>query len=261
MPTIDADGCPINVQIDGSEGAPVLMLSNSLGTNLHMWDLQMPEFTRHFRVIRYDRRGHGKSGVPEGPYTMERLGRDVLAVLDALKIDKINWCGLSMGGMVGMWLGANAGNRLNKLILSNTTSYFADKALWEGRIKQVREKGLGSIVGGNMERWFSKNYRDNPASAERLKDFTDNFLKTDVEGYVGCCGAIAAMDHRDLLPKIKVPTLIIAGKDDPATTVEASEYLRDHIPGAKLVVLDAAHISNVELPELYTKTVIDFLRA
>ena len=260
MPTIDADGCPINVQIDGRDGAPVLMLSNSLGTNLHMWDLQMPELEKHFRVIRYDRRGHGQSGVPEGPYTMERLGRDVLAVLDALKIDKINWCGLSMGGMVGMWLGANAGRRLNKLILSNTTSYFADKALWEGRIKQVREKGLGSIVAGNMERWFSKGYRDNPASADRLKNFTENFLKTDVEGYVGCCSAIAAMDHRDLLPKIKVPTLIIAGKHDPATNVEASEYLRDHIPGAKMVVLDAAHISNVELPYLYTKTVIDFLK-
>ncbi len=119
-------------------------------------------------MIRYDRRGHGKSGVPEGPYTMERLGRDVLAVLDALKIDKINWCGLSMGGMVGMWLGANAGNRLNKLILSNTTSYFADKALWEGRIKQVREKGLGSIVGGNMERWFSKEL--SRQSGERRPD-------------------------------------------------------------------------------------------
>ena len=261
MPTIDADGCPINVQIDGPDNAPVLVLSNSLGTNLHMWDGQMPEFTKHFRVVRYDRRGHGKSGVPKGPYTMERLGRDVLAILDALKTDKINWCGLSMGGMVGMWLGANAGNRLNKLVLSNTTSYFSDKALWEGRIKQVREKGLGSIVGGNMERWFSKGYRDNTASAAKLKDFTENFLKTDVEGYVGCCEAIAAMDHRDLLPKIKVPTLIIAGKHDPATTVEAAEYLRDHIPGSKLVVLDAAHIANVELPELYSKTVIDFLRS
>jgi 3-oxoadipate enol-lactonase len=152
MPTIDADGCPINVQIDGPDGAPVLMLSNSLGTNLHMWDGQMPEFTKHFRVVRYDRRGHGKSGVPKGPYSMERLGRDVLAILDALKIDKINWCGLSMGGMVGMWLGANAGNRLNKLVLSNTTAYFADKALWQGRIKQVREQGLGSIVGGNRSR-------------------------------------------------------------------------------------------------------------
>jgi 3-oxoadipate enol-lactonase len=261
MPTIDAEGCPINVQIDGPDGAPVLMLSNSLGTNLHMWDPQIPEFTKHFRVIRYDRRGHGKSGVPKGAYTMERLGRDVLATLDALKIKKINWCGLSMGGMVGMWLGAHAADRIEKLILSNTAPYYADKGPWKDREKTVREKGLASIVSGNMERWFTKGFRDDAANATKLKEFTDNFLATDIEGYVGCIGAIAAMDHRDLLPRIKVPTLIIAGRSDPATPLAQSEYIHQHIPGSKLVVLEAAHISNVELPDVYAKTVIDFLRS
>jgi pimeloyl-ACP methyl ester carboxylesterase len=120
MPDIDADGCMIHAEVEGPERAPVLMLSNSLGTNLHMWDEQVAPFTRHFRLLRYDRRGHGKSGVPKAPYSMERLGRDVLAVLDGLGIEKINWCGLSMGGMVGQWLGANAPNRVDKLILSNT---------------------------------------------------------------------------------------------------------------------------------------------
>jgi 3-oxoadipate enol-lactonase len=259
MPTIDAAGCPINVQIDGRDDAPVLMLSNSLGTNLHMWDGQMPEFTKYFRVVRYDRRGHGKSGVPKGPYTMERLGRDVLAILDALNIQKVNWCGLSMGGMVGMWLGANAGDRLIKLVLSNTNSYYADKAPWADRIKQVRDHGLASIVEGNMGRWFTKGFRD--ANAATIKEFTGNFLKTDVEGYTACIGAISAMDHRDLLPKIKTPTLIIAGQQDPATTVAHAQSMRDQIPGAKLVVLDAAHISNVEQPALYTRTVLDFLRS
>ncbi len=120
MPEINADGCRIHVELEGPQDAPVLMLSNSLGTNLHMWDEQVAPFTRHFRLLRYDRRGHGKSDVPHGPYTMEMLGRDVLAVLDGLGIETINWCGLSMVGMVGMWLGANAPQRLNKLILSNT---------------------------------------------------------------------------------------------------------------------------------------------
>ena len=127
MPTIQSNGCPIHVEVEGPENKPVLMLSNSLGTDLHMWDPQVAALTQHFRLVRYDRRGHGRSGVPKGPYTMEMLGRDVLAVLDALKIEKINWCGLSMGGMVGMWLGANAPQRVNRLILSNTSAWFADK--------------------------------------------------------------------------------------------------------------------------------------
>ena len=138
MPMINADdGCPIHVQVEGREGAPALMLSNSLGTNLTMWDDQVPAFAEHFRVIRYDRRGHGQSGVPQGPYSMERFGRDVIAVLDALGIAKTNWCGLSMGGMVGQWLGAYAPDRVEKLVLSNTNSYYADKGPWNDRIKFV----------------------------------------------------------------------------------------------------------------------------
>src|SRR5882724_12837987 len=141
MPVIDADGCPIHVEVEGSERAPVLMLSNSLGTNLQMWDPQVDAFTRHFRLVRYDRRGHGRSGVPKGPYTMERLGRDALAVLDGLGIAKANWCGLSMGGMVGMWLGAHAPERFERLVLSNTSSYYVDKTLWNERIKAIRAAG------------------------------------------------------------------------------------------------------------------------
>jgi 3-oxoadipate enol-lactonase len=140
MPMINADdGCPIHVEVEGRDGAPVLMLSNSLGTNLHMWDDQAPEFAKHFRLVRYDRRGHGQSGVPKGPYSMERFGRDVLSVLDALKIKKISWCGLSMGGMVGQWLGANAPDRIEKLVLSNTNSYYPDKGPWNDRITLVTE--------------------------------------------------------------------------------------------------------------------------
>jgi len=135
------------------------MLSNSLGTDLHMWDDQVAPFTRHFRLVRYDRRGHGRSGAPKGPYSMERFGRDVLAILDAVGVARINWCGLSMGGMVGQWLGAQAANRIDKLILSNTTCFFADKSMWDDRLKVVREKGLAGMVDANMERWFTKDFR------------------------------------------------------------------------------------------------------
>jgi 3-oxoadipate enol-lactonase len=259
MPVINADGCPINVQVDGPEGAPVLMLSNSLGTTLDMWAGQVAPFTRDFRLVRYDRRGHGKSGCPKGPYTMERLGRDVLAVLDALGLKKINWCGLSMGGMVGQWLGANAPERVERLVLTNTSSYFADKTMWNDRLKMVREKGVAAFAGPNMERWFTKGFLER--SPEAVAPIKAMFAATPLEGYIACGEAVRDMDHRTLLPKISAPTLVIAGKHDPATPLEANEYLKNNIPGAKLEVLDAAHMSNVEQPEAYTKAVLGFLTA
>ena len=206
---------------------------------------------------RYDRRGHGQSGTPPGPYTMERLGRDVLAVLDALGIDKINWCGLSMGGMVGMWLGANAPERVNKLILSNTCAYYADKSPWNDRIKAVQEKGLASIVGPNMERWFTADFRERAPQA--IARMTEMFTSTPLAGYVACCQAVRDMDHRDILKAIGAPTLVIAGRHDPATTVEAAEFIRSRIPGAALHVIDAAHISNIEQPKAFADAVLDFL--
>jgi 3-oxoadipate enol-lactonase len=233
------------------------MLSNSLGTTHRMWDDQVKPFTETFRLVRYDRRGHGQSGCPKGPYTMERLGRDVLAILDALGIAKTSWCGLSMGGMVGMWLGANAPKRIERLILSNTACHYADKTFWVDRIKTVRDKGLEAIVGPNMERWFTEDFRERaPATMARM---TEMFLKTPREGYAGCCEAIRYMDHRGFLPRITAPTLVIAGRYDPATTVEQAEFIRSRIPGAALHLIDAAHISNVEQPHDYADTVLGFL--
>ena len=257
MPKINADGCAIHVEVEGPERAPVLMLSNSLGTNLHMWDEQVAPFTKHFRLVRYDRRGHGQSDVPKGPYSMERLGRDALAILDGLGIERTNWCGLSMGGMVGQWLGAHAPGRIDKLILSNTSSYFHDRTMWDGRLKLVREKGLAAIVDANMERWFTKSFRErSPQAMARIREM---FLATNPEGYVACGEAIRDMDLRMLLAKITRPTLVIAGRHDPATTLEAGEFLTEHIPGAKLVVLETAHIANMEQPQVYADTVLEFL--
>ena len=258
MPDLKADdGCTIHAEIEGPQNAPVLMLSNSLGTNLHMWDGQVAPFTAHFRLVRYDRRGHGQSGAPKGPYSMERLGRDVITVLDALGIARINWCGLSMGGMVGQWLGANAASRIDRLILSNTACYYPDKSMWDGRIRLVAGKGLSEIAGTNMERWFTKDFRErSPDGVERMRQ---TFLGTKLDGYLGCCEAIKAMDHRPLLAKIMAPTLVIAGRQDIATPIESNEFIRDHIPGARIAVLDAAHIANVEQPKAYADTVLGFL--
>ncbi len=259
MPMINADdGCPIHVEVEGAEHAPVLMLSNSLGTTLDMWDEQVAPFTRHFRLVRYDRRGHGRSGVPQGPYTMERLGRDVLAVLDGLGLKTINWCGLSMGGMAGQWLAANAPERIGRMVITNTASYFADKKAWHDRLALVREKGVAAFAAANMERWFTKGFRERaPQTVARVKEM---FAATPLEGYLGCGAAVRDMDQRDLLPKIRAPTLVIAGRHDPATPPEANEYISNHIPGAKFALLDAAHLSNVEQPQAYTEAALGFLR-
>jgi 3-oxoadipate enol-lactonase len=175
---------------------------------------------------------------------MERLGRDVLAVLDALDIRRINWCGLSMGGMVGQWLGANAPERIERLVLTNTSSHFADKRAWNDRLKLVREKGIAAFAAPNMERWFTKQFRER--APETVTWLREMFAATPLDGYLACGEAVRDMDHRDLLPKIKAPTLVVAGKYDPATPPEANEYIKNHIPGARYTVLEAAHISNVE---------------
>jgi 3-oxoadipate enol-lactonase len=257
MPTIQSNGCPIHYELEGPENKPVLMLCNSLGTTLHMWNPQAAALTQHFRLLRYDRRGHGKSGVPAGPYSMEMLGRDALAVMDAAKVNKINWCGLSMGGMVGMWMGANAPQRINRLILSNTSAYFENKQIWNDRIAVVKEKGLKAIVGGTMERWFTKDFRER--EPKTMQWMTDMFLATKPEGYIACGEAVRDMDHREIIKKITAPTMVIAGKQDAGTTVDMGEFVRKNIPGASMTLFDTAHIANVEQPHDYTDAVLGFL--
>ena len=257
MPMIDADGCPIYVEVEGSDSAPALMLSNSLGTDLHMWDDQAPEFAKHFRLVRYDRRGHGKSGTTKGPYNFALFGRDILKIMDALKIKRMNLCGLSMGGMDGQWIGAHAPDRVDKLILSNTNYYYADKAPWADRIKFVRENGLAQLVGPNMERWFTKGFRDRAPQA--IARMAEMFLASNLDGYIACVEAVRDMDFRESNPRITTPTLVIVGKQDPATPPAAGEAIAKAIKGAKLVALDAAHISNVEQPKAFTDAVLNFL--
>ena len=259
MPTITADdGCPLHVEVEGREGAPALMLSNSLGTNLHMWDDQAGEFAKHFRLIRYDRRGHGQSGASKGPYSFDRFGRDILSILDALGVKKTNWCGLSMGGMDGQWLGANASDRIEKLVLANTHYHYADKAPWADRLRFLEQHPLSDMVAANMERWFTAGFRGRaPQAIERM---TKMFVATNHGGYAACVAAVRDIDFRASNPTITAPTLVIVGRQDPATPPAAGETIAKAIPGAKVVALDAAHISNVEQPQAFTKAVLDFLQ-
>ena len=256
MPVIQSDGCTLNVVVDGDERAPALILSSSLGTDHTMWWPQVERLAQQFRVVRYDRRGHGKSSVPPGPYSMEMLGRDVLAIMDGLGIQHASWCGLSMGGMVGQWLGAHAPERFDRLILCNTASYYADKNAWAERIKAVDTVGMDGLAQAVIGRWFTPGFiAREPESVAKLQALV---RATKPAGYVACCEAIRDMDHREILHKITAPTLIIAGKHDMATTVENAEFMRDRIPDAKMVVLDAAHISNVEQAKAFTDEVLGF---
>ena len=256
MPMIDADGCPIHVVIDGKESGPTVVLSNSLGTTHKMWEPQLAALADHFRVVRYDRRGHGKSGTA-GPYSFERFGRDVLAILDALNIRKAHWCGLSMGGMVGQWLGANAPERFGKLILANTSCYYAEPTKWLERIDAVKKGGIAAVADAVIAGWLTQDFRERePDITARMKAM---LLASPVEGYLACCEALSTLDQREMLAKIKSPTLVIAGRHDMATPISAGELIRSNIPGASMTIIDAAHISNVEQPHAFTDAVVGFL--
>lgn len=256
-----ADGV-LNYQLDGPEGAPVLVLSNSLGTNLHMWDTQLPALTAHFRVLRYDTRGHGQSLVTEGPYSIEQLGRDVLALLDALQVERAHFCGLSMGGLIGQWLGINAGHRLNRLIVCNTAAKIATPEVWNPRIETVLRDGQAAMVGlrdASIERWFTPAYAaSHPDQAKRI---TDMLAATSPQGYAANCAAVRDADFRDQLGEIKVPMLVISGSADAVTPPSGGLFIRDKVKGAEYAEFHAAHLSNVEVGEPFSRCVIDFLLA
>ncbi len=175
----------------------------------------MAALTKLFRVIRYDRRGHGKSSVPPGPYSIELLGKDALAILDDLNIGRVHWCGLSIGGMVGQWLAANAPERFDRIVLASTSSFFPDQTNWDKRLDIVRQGGLAPIANSVIASWFTRDFRER--EPEIVKRVREMLLATSVEGYIGASQAIAGMDNREFLPRIKSPTLVIAGRHDPST--------------------------------------------
>jgi 3-oxoadipate enol-lactonase len=236
---------------------PVLVLSNSLGTNFSMWDPQMAELQRHFRILRYDTRGHGQSSVTPGDYTIEQLGRDVLGVLDSLRLDRVHFCGLSVGGMVGIWLGIHAPNRLHRLVLCNTAARIGTKEMWNARIATVRKDGMKPVAAAVIERWFTPEFR---ASSQAKVALAQRMLENSPpDGYAACCAAIRDMDQREAVALIKTPTLVIYGKSDPVIPISEVQFLIERIRGAVSVELAAAHLSNVEQADAFTEAVSDFL--
>ncbi|HKN77410.1 MAG TPA: 3-oxoadipate enol-lactonase [Candidatus Acidoferrum sp.] len=257
MPFAQLEDVRIHYDLSGLPSAPALVFSNSLGATLSMWDPQMPAFQKKFHVLRYDTRGHGQSSVTPGPYTIEQLARDVLALLDELQLDRVYFCGLSMGGQTGMWLALNAQARFHKLILCNTAAKIGTPEMWNTRIEAVRKGGMKSISSTVMERWFSADFRSN--SPDVIATIKQLFERTNPEGYAANCAAIREFDAREAIAAVKVPTLVIAGTHDAATTPADGRYLADHIAGARYVELNAAHLSNIENRDRFNTELSTFL--
>lgn len=259
MPFIERGGVKIHYALSGIAGNPVVAFSNSLGTNFSIWDPQAPAAEKKFQVLRYDTRGHGKSSVTPGPYSIEQLGRDVLTLLDALDIERIHFCGLSLGGMIGMWLGLNAPKRLAKLVLCNTAAKIGTAESWNARIETVRSSGMKAVAASVVDRWLTPEFR---ARSPQAADSALRMLEAaPPEGYAACCAAVRDFDARDQVSAIRVATLVITGSKDPATPAADGRFLADHISGARCVELDSSHLSNVEAPERFTAELIRFLSA
>jgi 3-oxoadipate enol-lactonase len=245
------DGCRIFYRIDGrAADGPTIVFSNSLGTAHALWDAQVALLARDVRIVRYDSRGHGRSDAPPGPYAIDRLADDVVDLLDALGITRTAFCGISLGGMIGQSLGARHAERFTQLVLANTAAEMGPPENWATRIATVRAGGMAALRDGVLERWFTPEFRrDAPAHVARIGAMFD---ASSVDGYAATCAAIAAMDQRERLAAITVPTLVIVGTRDPATPPAQGEFIAQRISGAQLIALETAHLSNVERPDEFT---------
>ena len=259
MPILECRTGPFNIVLSGRADAPVLLLSNSLTCDLSMWDRVAAGLSERFAVIRYDGHGQGESVASPGPYTIEQLGQDALAVLDALDVEQAHFCGLSMGGMVGLWLLTHAPHRIGRAVLSNTAAHMGPPALWDGRIALARQVGMQGVASPTLARWFPAAFH--ASDPDIVAGMRRAVLATPVEGYVACCQAIRDMDQRETMRAITTPTLVIVGVNDPATTPADGQLIHEAIAGSRLVTLPAGHISAVETPDLFTREVSAFISA
>ena len=259
MTDIIIAGETFNVLIEGDENKEGLMLSNPMGTNLHLWDPQIPALAEYFRVVRYDSRGHGASVANQGPYSVEGLGRDALAIMDALGIEKVHWLGLSMGSVVGLWLLVHARERIGRAVLASTAAQIPGPDLWNNRIQSARDTGMNGVAMAAAERWFTKTFRD--ANPEKVEAVMAMVRATPLHGYLAALAAIRDMDMREAIRSIRNKVLVIAGRHDPSTPPGMGALVASSIEGAKFVTLEASHMSNIEDEANFTKAAVDFLTA
>ena len=259
MPQAKLADVSIHYQLDGDEKNPVLVMSNSLGTTLDMWAPQVAALAARFRLLRYDTRGHGQSQVTPGPYSIPQLGGDVLGLLDHLGIKKANYCGLSMGGITGMWLASAHPERIERLVLSNTAALIGPPDNWTTRAAKVQQEGMASIASAVVSRWLTPDYAEK--HPEQVAYLEDMLKATPAEGYAANCIAVRDADYREAVKTITAPTLVIAGAGDLPTPPADGRYLAESIPGAKYVELAGAHLSNQQEPERFSTAVLEFLQA
>jgi 3-oxoadipate enol-lactonase len=257
MESIEIGTLCLKYRLDGDPQLPVLVLSNSLGTQMGMWVAQMEQLSKYFRVLRYDTRGHGLSSAPAGPYTVAEMGKDVLQLLDALRLERVHFCGLSLGGMVGQWLGVHAAHRLSKLVLANTAATIGNSEGWNARIDAVRATGMESVATAILERWFSPTFR--AKNAHTVAALGLMLKEVDSEGYVASCAAVRDADQRKMVSQIRLPTLVIGGSQDLVTPISETLLLAGAIPGAGHLELDVGHLANVEAPEAFSSGVTNFI--
>ncbi|KUE88598.1 AraC family transcriptional regulator [Cupriavidus necator] len=258
MPYLDHAGARLFYTVDGPESAPAILFSNSLGTDHTVWEPQAAALAGRYRVVRYDTRGHGRSTAPGDAFTVAQLGQDVIAILDALGIGQAVFCGLSMGGLTGMWLGIHAPQRFSHIVLANTAAKIGNADGWNTRIETVLREGMAVMVAPSVERWFTPGFA---ATAERALDgLRDVLAGLDPRGYAASCAAVRDADFRESVASITVPVLVIAGSQDPSTSAQEGRALADAIPGARFVELPAAHISSFEQPGRFTAALLDFVR-
>lgn len=259
MPTFTSNDVQINYQTFGDSNKPALVFSNSLGTKYSMWQPQIEHFQQDYYIICYDTRGHGGSEAPQGPYSLEQLGQDVVNLLDHLDIAKAAFCGISMGGLTGQWLAIHKPERFSQVIVCNTAAKIGQEQAWQDRAALVREQGLAPIATTAASRWFTDPFiQSNPAVVAEL---SNDLGAGSPEGYANCCEALAKADVREQLSSIQIPVLIIAGQQDPVTTVADGQFMQQRIANSQLFEINASHISNIEQPEAFNQAVQTFLAA
>ena len=257
MAVIENGDVRLHYTLSGRDDGELLVLSNSLGSSLRMWDKILAPLEARYRVFRYDTRGHGESNVPRGPYTLDQLGQDVINLLDKIGAERVSFCGLSLGGLTGLWLGLHASHRLDRLILANTAARIGTTEMWDERIAMARQSGMESLSVASLGRWFTPLYRE--SHREEMDQIRRMIASTSAEGYCACCTVLREADLRARISSIAVPTLVIAGTHDPATPPSDGRAIAGAIAGAQYVELDTSHLSAWERANQFSDAVLQFL--